>query len=434
MNYARHRISRANSGECFRLLLAMMSCGGMFAADANAQTRESSSGQSQAETIKKEIAGEPYSINVGPVRANVGASTSVNYTDNVFYSEDRQSDVMIEPKVSLDALYPVSELNTLRLNLGVSYEWYTQHTSLNAKAPLISPGSELAFNIFVGDVHLRLYDSFSYEESLFFNSFNGNQPFFNFNNVGTFARLDNKVGTEATWDLDKYLLTAGYFHENFKSYSAEFDYLDRQSEWFAASAGYRLGDHLMAGVESRASFNHFDQETTLNDNWRGRVGPFMEATLLEGVTLRGGGGYDWARYDAAGASTSDYDSYYAYARLSQQTRLFTHSLEAGHETVLGDNANNLRNSYVLYAIKSSVIEHVDLSADYSMNLNWAQEYGGPSGFNERFIYYQAGGRVGWQFHRNWRTELGYAYLLKNSDLADRNFQRNRVTVAIIWKF
>jgi hypothetical protein len=431
MNTNRRRAGRVRAGELFQLLLAMISCG-IFAGNAAAQPRESLAGESAAQALEKSIGAETYDINCGPVRANVGARLGVNYTDNVFYSEDRKDDVMLNPEVTLDALYPVTQLNTLRLSLGVGYEWYLINHVLNANSPLVQPGSELAFNVFVGDFRIKLHESFSYQESLFINSPSGTQQFFNFTNVGTFARLDNNAGCDVTWDLNQTVLTAGYDHENFTSYTSSFDYLDRVSEWFTASAGYFLGDHLQTGVEGQASLHHYDQQTVLNNNWRGRTGPFVDATLLEGVTLRTGGGYDLARYDAAGSGNSDYDSYYAYGRLTQETRLFSHSLEGGHKNLLGDSANNLRTTYVRYAVASPIVRHLDLGANVAVD--WAEEYGGPSGYDENFTYYEAGFTAGWQFHKQWRAELGYSYQSKTSDVAGAAYERDRVTVALVWKY
>jgi hypothetical protein len=325
----------------------------------------------------------------------------------------------------------VSQINELRLSLGVSYEWYLKNTGLNANTPFIHPGSELSYNLFVGDFHIRLHENFSYEESLFINSFEGNEPYYNFNNVGTFARFDNKAGFDVTWDLNKVVITAGYDHENFISPTSMFEYLNRQSEWFTTSAGYNLGDHLQTGLEDQFSFHDYDQETILNDHWHNRVGPFVEATLIEDVTFRGGVGYDMARFDTAG-SGSDYDTYYAYGRISQKTRLFTHSLEAGREHLLGDNANNMSTDYVRYLISSPIVAHVDLQ--FHGGVNVAEESGGPTGFDEKFTYYDFGFQAGWQFHKHWRAEFSYDYLLKNSDLADRDFQRNRVTGDVVWTF
>src|ERR1700723_768424 len=91
--------------------------------------------------------------------------------------------------------------------------------------------------------------------------------------------------------------------------TSQFDYLTRSSEWFTASAGYMLGDHLQTGLEGKASLHVYDQQTILNNNWRGRVGPFVEATFPEKITLRAGGGYDTATYGAVASGNSDYASY-----------------------------------------------------------------------------------------------------------------------------
>jgi hypothetical protein len=433
MNTIPRRAISARTGRHCRRLLAVLGCGGLLAENAgHAQPRESLAGVGAAQALEKSIEAGPYDLHYGPVRASAKASLGVNYTDNVFYSNRPKEDIMIEPDVTLGALWPVSKLNALRLSLDLSYERYLKNTILNANAPLVNPGSELEFNLFVGDVRLRLHDRFSYEESLFFNSFTGNEPFYNFNNVGTFARLDNRAGLDATWDLDKAVISAGYDHEDFLPETAAFDYLSRRSEWFTASAGYKLGDHLQAGAEGRASYHHYYQETFLNNHWQARVGPFVQAAFPESITLRAGGGYDLARYDSAALGNSDYNTYYAYGRISQETRFFTHSLEAGRETLLGDNANNMKTIYARYAITSPAIAHVDLGANVGVNV--AEEYGGPSGYDEKFTYYDAGLHAGWQFRKHWRAELAYEFLLKESDLALRDFHRNRVTADVVWNF
>jgi hypothetical protein len=447
MNIFRRRADRAKFREHLRFLLFVSGSGGMLACNTSrAQFSESLAGESAAQALKNSIENEPYNQKYGPVRVRTSAGLSVNYTDNVFYSSSPSEDIMIQPQAWLDALWPVSDFNTLGGSVNLSYEWYLIHPSLNSDAPLVNPGSELEFNLFVGDFLIQPHEQFFYQQSLFFNSFSGTQPFYNFNNVGTFSRLDNQVGLDATWSLEKAVITAGYNHENFISQTAEFDYLDRSSEWFNAAAGYILGDHVQSGLEGRLSLHSYDQQTILQDNWRGRIGPFVEATLPEKITLRVGGGYDRAWYQQpsvpaavgillgtpANDYDSDYSSYYAYGKLSQELRLFTHSLEAGRELQLGANANNLRTVYCRYSISSPIIRNVELGANASINVG--EEYGGPSGFDENFTYYGAGLQLRWDFAKHWWTDLGYEYLQKESDLPFRDFQRNLVSVDVIWSF
>ncbi|MDB6018449.1 MAG: hypothetical protein JWR19_2938 [Pedosphaera sp.] len=431
MGTIQQRAGCVKPGGRFRLLLAVIICGVFDGNTCYAQLRESLAGESEAQALKKSIAAEQYNLHYGPVRMTISSGLGVSYTDNVFYSHKPSEDMLVRPEITAAGLWPVTELNTLRLSLGLSYEWYLKNRALNANAPLIAPGSELAFNLFVGDFRIRLHERISYQESLFFNGVTGDDVrFFNFNDVGTFSRLDNQAGFEVTWDLNQAVLSAGYNHENFISNTSSFEYLNRASEWFTASAALYLGDHAQTGLESQASVHNYDRETILNDNWRARVGPFVEVTLREKLNLRVGGGFDTARYDAIALGNNDYDSYYAYARIRQELRLFSHSLRAGRELLLGDNANNMKTTYVRYTISSPVVAHVDLGASASVNV--AEEFGGV--FEEKFTYYEAGVRVGYQFHKYWRADLSYEFRLKESDLAPRDFHRNQVTLAASYTF
>src|SRR5256885_604223 len=229
-----------------RYLGVLVACGCIFSGPGGqAQTRGSLAGEEAAQALKKSIADEEYNLRWGPVRFQTQASLGLGYTDNVFYSgENRSEDFLINPEVDLRASWPITELNALRLSLGVGYEWYLNNSILNSDAPLINPDSELEFNVFVGDFRIRLREKFSYQESLFFNSFPGaNELFFNFNDVGKFSRWDNLAGLQVVWDLNRVVLTAGYDHENFIPVTTQFDYLNRASEWFTASASLRIGDH-----------------------------------------------------------------------------------------------------------------------------------------------------------------------------------------------
>ena len=61
-----------------------------------------------------------------------------------------------------------------------------------------------------------------------------------------------------------------------------------------------------------------------------------------------------------------------------------------------------------------------------------EEFGGP--FQETFTYCIAGLKVGYQIHKYWRTELGYEFIVKNSELPLRDFYRNRVSLGLSFSF
>jgi hypothetical protein len=416
-------------------LFAFGCIGAQQASSALAQEVELTGGEKLAQSLKAAAQAEAdqYNIRYGPVRVQVGAKVLVGYTDNVFYTEtNRSSDYLINPEASLSLFTQLSQLNTLKLSVRLGYEYYAQNTVLNSDAPLVNPGSELVFNLFVGDFYLRLHERASYQESLFFNSFTGgNEPFFNFNNVGVFERFNNHAGVDGTWTMHQAVITAGYDHENFISPTASFEYLDRASEWFTASAGYFLGDHVQAGAEGRFSIHRYDEQTVLNNNQRAGVGPFVDLQLPQKITLRAGGGYDTARYDQ-NVFGSNTNTFYAYGRLRQDTKYFSHWLEGGRELLLGENANNMQANYVRYNISSPIVAHVDIRAHFAFNS--AEESGGAGGFDEKFKYYAAGLALGFELVKHWRTEVGYQFALKDSELPLRDYRRNQVTWNLNWTF
>lgn len=417
-------------GHVLKFLVLLVGCSAAVPEMCGAAEEQGPlSGERAAQALKEAAQAETqeYNIQYGPVYFRSAAGALFGYTDNTFYTEkDRKDDFLIIPEVDLTAMVRVSELNRLKLSVGLGYEYYFKNRALNDNAPQVKPGSELAFNLFVGDVRIQLHDRFSYENTLFYNAV-PNQPgvIYNITNVGRFVRWDNLAGFTGDWDLDKAVLSVGYDHENFTSVTRQFDYLNRASEWLTASAALRIGDKSMIGVEGKAGLHNYETETRLKDHWQARGGPFVELKLPEDITLRAGGGYDTARYDAANGA-SDYKTYYAYGRLSQKTRFFTHELSAGHEHTLGFNANNLEDTYVQYSISSPVVRHVRLRAGGAAHFD--KEFGG--GFSEDYTYYVASFSAAYQIHKYWRTELGYELLSKGSNLPLRDFYRNRVTLGL----
>jgi hypothetical protein len=397
------------------------------------QPRESMAGEAAAEALKRSLQAESerYNMRLGPMRFQVGASLDFSYVDNVFYSEnDPREDFIINPELNLAGFVQVSELNALRFSVGLGYEYYSKNSSLNSDAPLVNPGSELVFNVFAGDFRIELHERFLYQETLLYNTTPGRQDLlFNFNDAAEFSRWQNLAGFKVDWDLNKVIITLGYDHENFTSNTEEFEYLTRASELFGISGAFLVGDRASVGLESQAGLHNFDEETVMNDHWQLRAGPFVEFRTEQKINFRVGGGYDTAEYDSE-AEDSDFETYYAYGRVEHEARLFRHALAVGREHFLGDNANNIDSTYVRYSIASPILEHLELGA--SITVHFAEEFGGD--YQEDFTYYRPGFSLQYQIHKYWSTQLRYEFMMRDSDLALRDFDRNRVTAGLEFVF
>jgi hypothetical protein len=401
-------------------------------AQSLSEPRESLAGEHAAQELRRALTNEDYNIHVGDLRFQSQARLSAAYTDNVFLSgTDKKDDFIISPEIDLAALLPIGHFNSLRLSVGLGYEWFAKNHTLNSDVPLVNPDSELAFYLLVGDFRIKVHDKFTYQQTLAFDEQVANQVrFYNFNDVARFDRFNNFAGTTIDWDLNKVILTGSYDHENFISTTERFEYLNRASELFGLTGNYLLGDRTKTGLEGVGSYNNFDTETILNDNWRGRVGPFAAVKLPKGIVLRAGGGYELARFDSTAGPGNNYSDYYLYGRLSQETKWFTHSIGAGHETLPGDNANNLRTTYVRYSISTDVVRNTTIEGYGSVN--FSREFGG--GFEEKYDNYVAGCVLGYQFHKYWRAGLAYEFFYKDSEFSDRTFHRNLVSVDLAFKF
>jgi hypothetical protein len=393
--------------------------------------RESLAGMKTAEAQRNALQADPYNLRYGPFQFQTETSLGLGLTDNLLRSHDNRSeDLLINPEVTLRARWPVTQLNTFNTALTVAYERYINNSRLSSGRPLLRPNSELVFNIYSGDVRVQLHEKPTYEETLFFNSAGAlNNRFYNFTDTGKFARFDNLLGFNVDWDLHDVILSVGYDFEAFLASTARFRYLDRYSHFLSPSVTFLLGEKARVGLEAQGSVHDFRQETVIDDHWRARVGPFAQFQIQPGISLRVGAGYETAQFDRS-ANNSDFQSYYAYGRVTQTLKSFTHSLSAGHETLLGDNANNMRNTFVRYNISVPIIRNLD--AGFRASANFAREFGGA--FEEEFDFYRGGLELGWQFHKYARATLGYDYTKKTSDLPLRGFYQNFLTMAVAYKF
>src|SRR5438046_2259758 len=90
--------------------------------------RPSLAGEAAAEARRQSIDQIPYNLLLGPVRFRFSITTGVEYNDNINLSEtNEQSDIIIRPQFNIDAIWPVTQLNTLKLDLGIGYGFYLDH-------------------------------------------------------------------------------------------------------------------------------------------------------------------------------------------------------------------------------------------------------------------------------------------------------------------
>ena len=426
-------------------------------ARAQDAVRPSMAGEAAAEARRQSIDKIPYNLQLGPMKLRFSATLGFEYNDNVNLSDDasaffpspfgpilvtteQQSDWIIRPQININALWPLTQLNTLRLDVGIGYAFYMDHSDYNTNGLLVNPGSQLAFDIFVSDFRINIHDRFSLEQDPVAEA--------TLSNVADYGRFQNAAGISVLWDLNAAVATVGYDHYNFVSTSDEFEYLDRAAEIVNASIAFTPNSTMAVGVEGAYVDTYYDQNV-MNDSITYSAGLFLETQITSYLKLRVAGGYQNIDFDNVGVvnDPNDVDDYYANALLSHRVNsVLTHSLSVGHENQLGVNSNYVTLNYVRHTANWNILYHTLLTTELFYEDAETSNGMGPlfvpgvGGFlfnpfqAEDITRYGGALSLGYQLTQHVTLGFRYQYTHKDSNLLLRDYTQNRVSVDGTYSF
>ena len=179
------------------------------------------------------------------------------------------------------------------------YSFYLNHPEADTNSVLISPGSQLAFDIFVQDFRINIHDRFLLQQDPVTQ--------IQLSNVLDYGRFENAAGISVLWDLNKAVLTFGYDHFTYVSTTSDFSYLDRNAEELTAQCLFRADFHDRGWSGDLISFTIITAKMFLNNSVGYSVGPFVETQLTNYLKLRASVGYQAMNFDSGGSidDTSD---------------------------------------------------------------------------------------------------------------------------------
>jgi hypothetical protein len=393
---------------------------------AQESIRASLAGDQAAFARRPALSNAGYNLQLGPVLAKLSASLGLEFNDNITLSENnRESDLIVRPSLYANVLWQVSELNALRLDLGIGYAAYASHSQFDTQSLLIAPLSALSFDVYIGDFRITFFDQFSLLQN----------PVdeIDLANVGRFPRFENAAGITVLWDLNKVILTAGYTHYNFESLDSNFSYLDRNEDQFVFSGSVRATNTLSVGVRATGGLVNYNHNFNNDSAWYS-FGPFLETQVTSYIHVSLEGGYQGGSFNTGGLNddTSGLSTVYARLQLTHRiNRYITETLDTGRDAQLGFTTNTTELTYVRYAAIWRVNSKVTLAfeAFYEHGLD------SPSDFeSERVNRYGIGANLDYRLGRHFTTSLGYWFIDRTSDLPDRSYYQNRVLWAITYDF
>jgi hypothetical protein len=439
------------------LLIAMtlLASVSTYAQDA---VRPSLAGQDAYNARQEDVSRIPYNLLVGPVRLRVGATVGVEFNDNINYADDGsgvipnpsgpgfitvtahpQEDVIVTPNLTLDMIWPVTQLNTLRVDLGIGYSFYLDHSNDNTDYLLVAPKSQVAFDIFVGDFRINLHDRMQLQQDPIQEGA--------LSNVVDYGRFENTAGLSVLWDLNKLLLQVGYDHYNFIATNSTFDYLNRNAEMVGGSAAFIVNPTITVGAEGNAVFTRYDNQSSgigiLNNNDDYSVGGFVEASLTNNLKVRAAGGYQWINFDQNfvtfffgpfGITFPDHKDladYYVNGLIAHRINAqISQTLSAGHENQLGVNSNYITLNFIRHTVSWNILRNTLLTTEFFFED--AEESGGV--INENFQRIGGAVTLGYQLTPHVTVGVRYQGTSKDSNVFLRDYNQNRVSVDGTYSF
>ncbi|MGI9087926.1 MAG: outer membrane beta-barrel protein [Chthoniobacterales bacterium] len=399
--------------------------------------RPSLAGEAAAEARRQSLDHIPYNLLLGPVRFRFSATAGVEYNDNVNVAEvNEQEDFIFRPQVNLNALWPITQLNTLRFDIGLGYAFYASHSEYNTNGILLSPGSALSFDIFVSDFRINVHDRFSLEQDPI------GEP--QLSGVADYGRFQNTAGVSVLWDLNKAVVTLGYDHFNFIATNSDFDYLDRNSDSITGSVSFAATSTTGIGLEGSFTVNAYDRNV-LNDSDSYSGGAFVETQITNYLKLRVAGGYQNISFDGRLLTLgpfpdgsflffqdrSSLNDFYVNALLSHRINAaITQRLSVGHESQLGINSNYIKLNYVRHTATWNIINRTLLSTEF-----FYEDAEDSGGFvNEHLQRYGGALSLGYQLTQHVTLGARYQYTQKDSDVPLRDYKQNRVSLDGTYSF
>jgi len=362
-------------------------------------------------------------LGVGPVRFEVGAAFSAEWNDNVNLSQDDpQQDFILRPQANLRALWPITDQMRLNLGAGLGYTIYLEGTRNNRL--LLSPDSELAFDMAIRDVLITVYNRVDYSDDLAAEG--------GLSGVRDYARISNTAGVRAAWDLLDWRLQAGYSHFNFWALTDAFSELDRSSEQVFARVGYALAPATQVGLETSGSLTDY-VEPVRSDFRSVSVGPFVQWRFTEDLQIRLRGGYVIYEFEdrPIGPSLGTLNSYYVGLTADHSlTDFLSHRLGATREVRVGTTSEYEEQFRVEYGLRWGLLEAVSVSTGLFYEHTTA-----PRPVQDE-VYDRVGVSAGASYRVTNRlsTHLGYRFTRRDSNLPTRDYTQHSVTLGLAYRF
>lgn len=392
--------------------------------------RVSLAGQDAAEARKRALESTSYNLKLGPLKLRFQSGLAVAATDNVNLSDQNPKfDISLRPELNILTFWRATEQNALTFSAGVGYEKYLNSPDLDHA--FITPGSDLAFSLYVKDFVFTLHDRMSLTENAY------SQP--EISGTGNFGYFENTAGLEVAWDLNKVVISASYDHVVNVATTTNFSYRDHSSELVSTRVAYSLNPTTQTGIEIGGGLTTYDRQMTTNspalsDTTYYNAGLFFRSQFTPYLMLKASAGYTTYHLDKPPvfAPSADISAYYVnlYLQHRVNTKL-TYIMEVGRSIQLGIFSDTLDLYYARIQPTWRIIRNITLRTPLFIE-HATQSIS--SGGSEQIDRYGGGVEAAYQLTRKLNLSTSYSFGKKQSNKFGRNYVQNRLVLDLNYSF
>lgn len=371
-----------------------------------------------------------YNLLWGPVAWRFSSGLGLDYNDNIhLQSQNREGDLIIQPNLSTQMHWPMTQKNSLDATLGVGYSFYASHSEMDQI--YVNPGSGLLFNIYVGDCVINLHDRISITESAYQNpTMSGN---------GNNEQMQNTIGASTSWDLNKLVAQLGYDHNNDVSLgsSQQAEPNTTSDNWFL-NAGLHFLPEITAGVEGGVgliSYSQGQSTATQPDAMQWNAGTFCKAQISEYISGQLDAGYTVYTPSTTSASTTMSSSGSLYFQLSvshQVNRFLNYSLSAGRTTE-SSYGQPVDQYFVRLQPSWNIFKDYSLSTPIFWQKGSELNTQGGAAATD-YDQYGAGINISHAITQKLTGSLGYQFVRESSSQSSQNYTVNIVSLNFSYQF
>lgn len=386
-----------------------------------------------------------YNLEVGPVLMKFKAGLINGYSSNLqLTNSGSKGSAYSTPSLTCNLSWPITDLNTLTFGMQGGYSYYWQAPQDQSPGGFfLAPTSALKGDFYVDDFKFTPSDAFSLQQ-------NPNQAT-ELSGVSRLSLFQNNLGLLVTWDAGAdFLVTAGASIFTVKSLnSATNNYLDRNALSPSFSAQYSISPSLSAGINGSAQFNRYQNPAQIvstetngvvqssvsgqNNSDLFQVGPFVHHQISEYITIDFDLGYLWGTYEKLAVNQGPYPSTFyldlLWAHVLNEYMRYTVTANRIQQPSVSNGITFFTQWTFGFSPSWKVIDQLTLTTPVSALI------GDQSGSNGQKIQnYSANINLGYQIMEKLSTNLGFTYLIKDSNQPNQSYSQWNALLGFTYDF